>query len=179
MPRSSPPSAASRWVQLHEPLLPRGGHILDLACGSGRHTSYLAQLGHQLTALDRDLRGIEDLQGIDKVQHDLEQQAWPFAQAMFDGIIVTNYLHRPLFPVLAHALAPGGILIYETFMRGNEFYGRPTNPDYLLRTGELRAVFGALLQEVAYAEALDLQPLPAVRQRVVMRKPDVTAGLPA
>ena len=110
--------------------------MLDLAAGSGRHTRHLRELRYRVVAVDVDvsrMAALEGDEGIELVQADLENAPWPLSGRRFDGIIVTNYLHRPLLPILAESLEPGGVLIYETFAEGNEHYGRPSNPDFLLR----------------------------------------------
>ncbi|MEE4184187.1 MAG: class I SAM-dependent methyltransferase [Gammaproteobacteria bacterium] len=168
--QNSPPDS---WVARYSGLLPPGGTVLDLACGGGRHTRYLLALGHRVVAVDADLAGVADLRGQPRLQlsrHDLETGRWPFAAGTFTGIVVCNYLHRPLFPSLADALAPGGVLIYTTFMQGQQHYGRPRNPEFLLRSGELRATCGALLQELAFAEGYAETPRPVQRQSAVFRK---------
>jgi SAM-dependent methyltransferase len=131
----------SAWVTRWAALVTRGP-VLDLASGSGRHARLFSTQGFEVTAVDRDPQTIP---GIRFVKADLEDGSpWPFGGQRFGGIVVTNYLHRPLFPSIAAALDEGGALIYETFMLGNERYGRPSNPDFLLRPGELLAAFGAL-----------------------------------
>ena len=122
-----------------------------------------------MVAVDRDVSRLVDLAELPAtrvVQADLEAQAWPFTAERFDGIIVTNYLHRPLLPLLADALSAGGVLIYETFAEGNERYGRPSNPDFLLREGELKEVFAPLLKVLEYEHGYVAEPQPAVRQRI-------------
>ncbi|MDR2238869.1 MAG: class I SAM-dependent methyltransferase [Zoogloeaceae bacterium] len=161
-----PPSA---WVRRYAALLPAGGAVLDLACGAGRHARFLAGLGHAVEAVDRDaaaLAGLAGLAGITARQADLENDPWPYADRRFAGIVVCNYLHRPLFPHLAAALAEGGVLIYETFMLGNERFGRPSNPDFLLRPDELLAAFGGALRTVAFEQGEVTQPKPALMQRL-------------
>ena len=120
--------------------------MLDLACGPGRHVRYLASRGHKVVACDRDgaaLLGLEGVTGVETVRADLEDGSpWPFGTRQFQGIVVTNYLHRPLFAAIASALSPGGVLIYETFALGNEQFGKPSNPDFLLRKDELLGVSG-------------------------------------
>ena len=117
--------------------------MLDLACGSGRHARFLAAAGHPVLAVDRDAAALAEARGagIATLQVDLESRGglvqWPFEAGRFSGIVVTNYLHRPLFPHIVASLAPGGVLIYETFARGNERFGKPSNPDFLLWPGEL------------------------------------------
>lgn len=143
--------APSAWVAAHAPLIRAGGSVLDLACGRGRHARWLAARWHAVLAVDRDAAALAELAGqmeqagaaspggVEILQADLEQGVWPLAGRRFDGIVVTNYLLLPLFPHLRAALAPGGVLIYETFAAGNERFGKPLNPDFLLRPGELLA----------------------------------------
>jgi SAM-dependent methyltransferase len=129
----------SDWVVRWAPLVTRGP-VLDVASGAGRHARIFA--GLEVIAVDRDAQSIP---GVRFVQADLEDgSAWPFPGQRFGGIVVTNYLHRPLLPILADALDAGGVLIYETFMAGNERYGKPSNPDFLLKPGELLRAFSAL-----------------------------------
>ena len=165
---------ASAWVQSHAGLLAVGARVLDLAAGKGRHARYFKNLGCQVTALDRDVSGLQDLAGagVEILAADLEDGSlWPLGARRFDGIVVTNYLHRPLFPHLAAALAPGGVLIYETFGRGNERLGKPSNPDFLLRPGELLEFAAAhALQVLAYECGEVTEPKPAIVQRMVARQ---------
>jgi SAM-dependent methyltransferase len=152
-------------------LVKAGGTVLDLAAGNGRHARYFKSLGYNVTTLDRDVSG---LQGLDAeiIAADLEDGSpWPLGARAFDGIVVTNYLHRPLFPHIAAALARGGVLIYETFGVGNERFGRPSNPDFLLRPGELLA-FAAThgLQVLAYACGEVAEPKRAITQRIAARR---------
>ena len=129
----------SPWVLRWAPLVTRGP-VLDVASGSGRHSRVFA--GLEVIAVDRDAQSIP---GVRFVRADLEDGSpWPFAGQRFGGIVVTNYLHRPLLPVLAQSLAEQGVLIYETFMAGNEKFGKPSNPDFLLRPGELLQAFAQL-----------------------------------
>ena len=131
----------SAWVTRWAALVARGP-VLDVACGGGRHSRLFMQKGIPVVAVDREDPGIP---GIRFVKADLEDGSpWPFAGQRFGAIVVTNYLHRPLLPLIAAALEEGGVLIYETFMLGNERYGRPSNPNFLLRPGELLEAFGAL-----------------------------------
>lgn len=161
----------SPWVARFAPLIP-DGETLDLACGTGRHARLLAARGLTVIALDRDAEALAALDGIDEivtVQHDLESpgSAWPFAPRSLSGIVVTNYLHRPLLGFLAASLAPDGVLIYETFARGNEAFGKPSNPDFLLMPGELLGVAGRSgLRVIAFEDGVVAQPKPARVQRV-------------
>jgi SAM-dependent methyltransferase len=165
-------SGPSAWVQSHAGLVKPGGNVLDLAAGGGRHARYFKDLGCQVTALDRDVAGLKALAEAEIIAVDLEDGSpWPLGTRAFDGIVVTNYLHRPLFPHLANALAPGGVLIYETFGVGNERFGRPSNPNFLLRPGELLAVAAAHgLQVLAYACGEVAEPKSAITQRVVAQR---------
>jgi SAM-dependent methyltransferase len=130
-----------------------------VACGGGRHAAYLAALGCTVEAVDRDVSAFPaEARGLPNVtlrQADLERDPWPYAPAEFAGVVVTRYLHRPLFPHLIEALSPGGMLIYETFAAGNERFGRPRNPDFLLRSGELLDAVRGRLRVVAYEEGIE------------------------
>ena len=162
-----PPSA---WVQRWARLIAPRSEVLDLACGQGRHARTLAARGHRVTALDRDreaLAALADLAGVEALCADLEDGSpWPLAGRRFGGIVVANYLHRPLFRNLIDALAPRGVLIYETFMAGNERFGKPSNPQFLLRPGELLEAFGAALGVVAFEQGVVARPKPAAIQRL-------------
>ena len=145
----------SAWVQRWAPLIPAGGCVLDLACGGGRHAAYLAGRGHPVVAVDRDLSlmtPLRDIPGIDWRQAELETGVWPLSEETFQGVVVTNYLHRPLFDHLLAALEPGGVLIYETFSLGQVKYGRPRNPEHLLLPGELLELSRGRLRVLAYED---------------------------
>jgi SAM-dependent methyltransferase len=165
----TPPSS---WVARHANLIPKPGPVLDLAAGGGRHTRYFKDLGYAVVAVDRDVSSLDAAQ-IEVIAADLEGGApWPLGGRRFAGIVVTNYLHRPLFPKIAAALQPGGVLIYETFGIGNEKFGRPSNPDFLLRPAELLAFAEAESLVVrAYACGAVSEPKPAVLQRIVAARP--------
>ena len=178
--------APSRWVaRFLTPAPAAGGHVLDLAAGRGRHTRLARSRGWRVTAADREVRPLAALaaedRGIAILEIDLE--AGTAVEAMravgaagpFDIVIVCNYLHRPLLPHLPEVLAPGGRLIYETFMAGNEAYGRPRNPDFLLRTGELAAAFADRLTLLAFEQGYEAAPSP----RVVQRYAGIDAPAPA
>ncbi|MGB0127366.1 MAG: class I SAM-dependent methyltransferase [Rhodocyclaceae bacterium] len=163
------PALPSPWVQRFAPLIPSGGRVLDLACGMGRHARFLAERGHQVDAVDRDAAALECLRAVDGVHGvcvDLEANVWPFSGQSWQGIVVANYLHRPLFPAMIASLAPGGVLIYETFMVGNERFGRPSTPAFLLGPGELLDFCGESLSVIAFEQGQVSQPRPAVVQRI-------------
>ena len=170
----------SPWVRRFAPLVPAGAGVaavvLDLACGNGRHARLFLSLGHHVVALDRNAGPVADLADdarAEVIEADLEAGASvfgdsaPLAGRTFAGIVVVNYLYRPLFPALLDALAPGGVLIYETFARGNERFTRPRNPDHLLGSGELLQRVAGRLQVVAYEHGLEEGgQLPGVKQRI-------------
>ncbi|MBL8523936.1 MAG: class I SAM-dependent methyltransferase [Betaproteobacteria bacterium] len=157
-----PPSA---WVTRFGVDVAPSGSVLDVACGGGRHANWFAARGHPVTAVDREPVGAL-MMGVDFVLADLEAGPWPFEGRNFAGIVVTNYLFRPLFSRLLQAIDPNGWLIYETFAVGNEKYGRPSNPDFLLQPGELLDVVKGQLQVVAYENGYQDVPRPAVVQRI-------------
>jgi SAM-dependent methyltransferase len=159
----------SAWVARWASLAPAGCVVLDVACGGGRHARYFAGLGHAVEAVDRDSAVLAELARVSNVTTrcaDLEAGTWPYAGKTFGAIVATNYLHRPLFSHLLAALAPGGVLIYETFALGNERYGRPANPDFLLKPGELLDAVRDACRVVAYEDVYVDQPRPAMVQRV-------------
>jgi SAM-dependent methyltransferase len=175
----------SPWVRRYAPLIP-GGEVLDLACGSGRHSRHLAALGHAVVAVDRDNEALAAAAGpeITTTEIDLEQEgaAWPFGPERFAGIVVTNYLHRPLIADMLASLAPNGVLLYETFADGNAQFGKPSNPAFLLQPGELlewARTHG--LRVVAFEDGVTDTPKAAMVQRLCAVKPDfprVAALLP-
>ncbi len=162
--------APSPWVERFAPLVPAGAPVLDLACGPGRHVRLFLARGHPVTAVDRDLSQLDadDESGrLTRIEADLEAPGgWRPPARAFGGVVVTNYLHRPLFPALIAALAPGGVLIYETFAQGNERFGRPRNPDHLLRPGELARRIEGRLRTVAFEEVEVAAPRRAKIQRI-------------
>lgn len=165
----------SPWVERFAPLVPAGGQVLDLACGRGRHTRIFLERGHPVTAVDRDLGRLGDLRGdeaLEALEIDLEVgDGFPLAGRFFAGVVVVNYLHRPILPEIIAAVAPEGVLIYETFARGNERFGKPNNPDYLLKPGELLDAAINQLQVVAYEDLIVERPAPAAVQRICARRP--------
>jgi SAM-dependent methyltransferase len=135
----------SPWVRRWSHLVPGGARVLDVACGSGRHVCWFAARGCAVTGVDRDAAALEPLQRIARTQvADIERGPWPFGGLRFDAVICTNYLWRPLLPTLVDSVDVDGVLIYETFAAGNETLGKPSNPDFLLRPGELLEAVGAL-----------------------------------
>ena len=162
-------TAPSTWVTRFAPLIAAGGEVLDFACGSGRHARWLVGRGFRVEAADRDAVALGLLAGVPhlKVREvDLENGPWPYARQHFDGIVVTNYLFRPRLPLLLTALNPGGVLIYETFMVGNERFGKPSNPDFLLRSHELLETVADACTVLAYEQGEVAEPKPAVIQRI-------------
>ncbi|SAK40386.1 class I SAM-dependent methyltransferase [Caballeronia ptereochthonis] len=167
------PSAwVARWAHLVAP----GGTVLDVAAGSGRHARWLASLGFRVLALDRDAGALASMHacaGIETLTADIENAPWPLpSDRTFDAVVVTNYLHRPLFGHLLDALAPGGVLIYETFAAGNASVGKPSNPAFLLEPGELLEAVRGRLRVTAYEDGFLENPRPAYVQRMcAVREP--------
>jgi SAM-dependent methyltransferase len=162
-----------RWAHL----VRAGGSVLDVACGSGRHLRWLHARGLAVTGVDRDAAALAPLRSLGRiVVADIEHGPWPFAGETFDGVVVANYLWRPLLPTLVASVAPGGVLIYETFAVGNERFGKPSNPDFLLQPGELLREC-ATLQIVAFEDGL-LDGPPRRVQRIAARcRPEEAAPL--
>jgi SAM-dependent methyltransferase len=163
-------SAISPWVARWAHLVAPGGAVLDVAAGSGRHARWFAARGHAVLAVDRDaeaLASMSTIAGIGTLTADLENGApWPLPDRTFDAVVVTNYLHRPLFGHLLGALAPGGVLIYETFAAGNASVGKPSNPAFLLEPGELLDAVRGRLRVIAYEDGFLEGPRPAYVQRI-------------
>lgn len=168
----------SVWVTRFAHLVPRqgesGGTVLDVACGAGRNARYFLRNGYSIFAIDRTIEAVADLGatcGCRIVAADLESDGGlPVTGRRFAAVVVTNYLHRPLFPALIAAVEPGGVLIYETFARGNENFGRPTNPEFLLEPGELIEAVRGALRIVAYEEGAIAQPRPVIVQRICAQR---------
>jgi SAM-dependent methyltransferase len=176
-PAPPPPALVpSAWIRRFLPLIPPQGRVLDLAAGNGRHARLLREAGYSVVAADRDIAALEaafsgdSLCEIKKI--DLEDGGpWRLGGG-YHGIVITNYLWRPLLPHLEAALAPGGALLYETFMLGQERFGRPSNPDFLLRPGELLTAFLDRLSVVAFEQGEVAAPRPAMVQRLAAVKGD-------
>lgn len=166
----TPPSP---WITRWAPLVAPGAAVLDIAAGGGRHTSLFRSRGHPVTAVDRDTSRLTDVTDVEIITADLEDGSpWPLPGRRFGAVVVTNYLHRPLWLALCGALEPGGILLYETFMVGQERFGKPRNPDHLLRDGELLDVARDQgLSVIAYEALMLSDPSPSMVQHIAARRP--------
>ncbi|MFN9504221.1 MAG: class I SAM-dependent methyltransferase [Rubrivivax sp.] len=166
----------SAWVVRWQDLVAPGARVLDLACGSGRHVRHLAACGFRLTAVDRDNQALQPLADCaETLCADLETGPWPLAGRQFDGVLVTHYLWRPRWPALRECLAPGGVLIYETFAHGQQTVGRPSRPEFLLQPGELLQLASGL-RVVAYEDGFIDAPARFIQRIVAVR---VAAEQPA
>lgn len=162
--------AASPWVVRWAHLAREGGSVLDVACGPGRHMRWLAERGHPVTGVDRSEEALRSAAAFGQtVLADIEGGPWPFAGQRFDLVVVTNYLWRPRLPDIVAALAPGGVLLYETFAAGNETVGKPSRPDFLLQPGELLAACAGL-RVIAYEDGY-LETPPRFVQRIAAVRP--------
>jgi len=168
--RHTPPTTASAWIEQWSHLVEKGGAVLDVAAGNGRHSRYFASRGHDVLALDRDETALANLACMQHVTTrcaDLENAPWPLREdEKFAAIVVTNYLHRPLFPFFFDALAPGGVLLYETFAAGNAQFGKPSNPAFLLNPGELLDAVRPRLRVIAYQDGFISVPRASCVQRI-------------
>jgi SAM-dependent methyltransferase len=187
-PPSSPATlhggeAPSRWVQRWSHLVPAAGPVLDVACGAGRHMRWFAARGHPVTGIDRNEEVLNAVRPLgEAIAADIENGPWPLPGQTFAGVVVTNYLWRPLLPLIVASVAPGGVLIYETFAAGNETVGKPSRPDFLLQPGELlRSLEG--LRIVAYEDGFEdnppryVQRAAAVREQVAESDPRYLLGV--
>lgn len=152
--------------------------MLDVACGTGRHSRWFATRQHPVTGVDRSAEALAALPpGVEAVCADIEGGPWPLAGRTFDAVVVTHYLWRPLFPVLLASLAEGGVLIYETFAQGNETVGKPSRPDFLLRPAELLQAFAGL-DVVAYEAGFEAAPDRFLQRLCAVRPPGQPNSLP-
>ncbi|WP_396268766.1 class I SAM-dependent methyltransferase [Ideonella sp.] len=175
---AAPSPWVTRWAHLAAP----GCEVLDLACGAGRHTRFFAASGHSVLALDRDTLALDSLARLPELQGrvkclaaDIEQAPWPLAGQQFGLVVVTNYLWRPLLPAIVAAVAPGGVLLYETFAIGHERVGRPSRPDFLLQPGELLSAC-ATLRVIGYEDGTVDQPLRVIQRIAAVRQPEPSSG---
>jgi len=159
-----------RWQHL----LPASGRVLDLACGSGRHLRWLQAQGFVVTGVDRDAAALAPLKAVaEVVVADIESEPWPLPGRQFDGVVVTNYLWRPLWPQILDSLAPRGVLLCETFADGQQHIGRPTRPEFLLRPGELLSLCRGL-RVLAFEDGFETQPPRCVQRIVAVAEPTTT-----
>jgi SAM-dependent methyltransferase len=161
----------SGWIVQWAGLVPSGTAVLDLATGAGRNALFFAGRGHSVTAVDRDLARLPEAANLERLQADLEDGSpWPLAGRRFGAVVVTRYLHRPLMPQLLDCVATGGVLLYETFMEGNERFGRPSRPEHLLKDGELLELVRGHFSVTAYEARMISEPRMAMMQRIAARK---------
>ena len=160
----------STWVRRFLPGVAKGGSILDVACGAGRHMRLALELGYTVTGIDKDLSQVEDLaarKDVGLIEADLESgRAFPLKDMAYDGVIVTNYLWRPILADIIGCVADDGVLIYETFAAGHERHGKPCNPDFLLANNELLEAVLPRLCVVAYEHGLRGGKHPKIVQRI-------------
>ncbi|MDO9483411.1 MAG: class I SAM-dependent methyltransferase [Hydrogenophaga sp.] len=189
MPRTADPSpgpavlhgneAPSSWVRRWTHLIATGGTVLDVACGHGRHLRWLAAQGHSVTGVDRSPEAIAAVAPLGRaVLADIENGPWPFAGETFDAVVVTHYLWRPLLAQIVASVAPGGVLLYETFASGHETVGRPARPDFLLQPGELLQACSGL-RVVAFEDGFCSTPERFVQRIAAVRETKAAGGLPA
>lgn len=172
-------AAVSDWVSRWAHLVPEGGSVLDVACGFGRHLRWFAERGHPVCGIDRSSEALSSLAGVGRtLLADIENAPWPIAGETFDAVIVTNYLWRPLLPQIVASMAPGGVLLYETFAAGNQTVGKPSRPDFLLQPGELLGAAQGL-HVVAYEDGFRTRPERFVQRLAAVRKRPDPSGLPA
>lgn len=168
----------SVWILRWSHLVPTEGTVLDVACGRGRHLRWFASRGHPVTGIDRSPEAIAAVTSLGRaIEADIENGPWPLEGEVFDAVVVTNYLWRPLLPRIVASVAPGGVLIYETFAEGNQTVGKPSRPDFLLREGELlQATDG--LTTVAFEDGFCSNPARFVQRIAAVRKPVTSPDQP-
>jgi SAM-dependent methyltransferase len=160
----------SPWIVRFTHLVPADGPVLDLACGGGRHVRWFAERGHAVTGVDRDSAALDTLAAIcETIEADIENGPWPLTGRQFAAVVVTNYLWRPLFPRILESIAPGGVLLHETFAAGNETVGKPSRPDFLLQPGELLRAYPGL-RVVAYEDGFLDEPDRFVQRIAAVRE---------
>ena len=171
---------ASEWVRRWSHLVPPGAAVLDVACGAGRHLRWFQARGHAVTGIDRDPLAVQAAAEVgEAIAADIEHGPWPLAGRSFGAVVVTNYLWRPLLPTIVDSVAPGGVLLYETFACGNETVGRPARPDFLLRPGELLALCsGADWRVVAYEDGFLAAPDRFVQRIATVRRAPMPSSPP-
>ena len=172
---------ASPWVRRFAAAIPKEGVVLDLACGAGRHAALLAAQGLTVLAVDQDISALQSLNDarIQARELDLEGSEWPLLGQYFSGIVVTNYLYRPFLDELPNMLSEGGVLIYETFADGNAEFGKPSNPNFLLKPAELLALAQRSgLKVIAYEDIYLDHPKPAMVQRICAVKGHLKGCIP-
>jgi SAM-dependent methyltransferase len=161
----------SAWVRRFAGLIRPGGKVLDVACGSGRHVRWLALQGFAVTGVDRKEEAVAPLRAVaEVVVADIEGGPWPLPGRRFDAVVVTNYLWRPLWPALRTSLAPGGVLLYETFAHGQQWIGKPQRPEFLLQPGELLQLCAGL-RVVAFEDGFDAAPARYVQRIAAVAEP--------
>ena len=171
--------APSEWTVRWSHLIAPGATVLDVACGHGRHMQWFAARGHAVTGVDRATEATEAASAYGRcLTADIESGPWPFTGETFGAVVVTNYLWRPRMADIVAAVAPGGVLLYETFAAGNETVGKPSRPDFLLQPGELLAACSGL-RVVAYEDGFLAQPPRFVQRIAAMRARGAGAAQPA
>lgn len=165
----------SAWLQRWAHLIAPGSRVLDVACGAGRHMKFLAERGHNVCGVDRNPQALALAQAHGSVNcADIENGPWPFEGQTFGAVVVTHYLWRALLPVMVQNVAPGGVLVYETFAAGNESVGKPSRPDFLLQPGELLQAT-ASLRTIAFEEGFETSPERFVQRIVAVREAQQTS----
>lgn len=166
----------SEWIVRFAREVRKGATVLDVACGSGRHSILFRDLGARVTCVDRDVSGLADTVGLEVIEADLENGTpWPLGKRKFECVVVTNYLWRPILPDILNAVAPDGYLLYETFALGNETYGRPSRPDFLLKPGELLDAVRGKFEVRAYEHGYTDLPSPRMHQRICAVRNDLNS----
>ena len=178
LPSSHGAQAPSDWIARFAHLVRPQGQVLDIACGLGRHMRMFHASNHPVTGIDRAQEAIDAVANLGQaIQADIENSPWPLPGQQFDAVVVTNYLWRPLWAQILDSVKPGGVLLYETFGQGNEVFGKPSRPDFLLAPGELLKICEGWTI-VAYEHGQLHQPERVV-QRIAAIKPGADSADPA